>query len=179
MSSANATVDLTKLDIFNNFKYDKNPLYEYNLRNIKYLPDDPTSQIPSSLIEFFNAMIVRKDTNYYGMSRSMLNYPMNHTDVLQTYRNELNDYLKLYNDWTSALKKYPKSGWSQLYYDYEYLVYHFTIPEIIRLNKIINLQISIPDDVPKEINYSNYIIVFIGMFICLIIIWLNSKNYYV
>ena len=140
----NATVDINSLDLFNNLKYDQNPLYEKELRNIKYLPYDDTSHIADILVDTFNAMIVRKDTNYYGMSRSKKNNIMNHSNVLQSYQNELYDYLNLYNSWNKVLNNIPKSEWNNLLYNYEYLVYNFTIPEIIRLNKIINLQISIP-----------------------------------
>ena len=190
--SYNSTVDIDSLNIFNTQKYDQNPLYEKELRNIKYLPkisevnslqlvSNDMSSIFDILVDTYNAMVVRKDTNYYGMSRSKLNYPMNHSDVLKSYRNELSDYINLYRNWNNALNKISnKTEWSPLLYNYQYIVYNFTIPEIIRLNRIINLQISIPDDVPKYNTnyYTSLFIVLIGILICIIILILNGKNYY-
>ena len=181
--SYNATVDINSLDLYNNLKYDQNIVYEYKLRNIKYLPYDPNSRINNKLVDDFNAMIVRKDTNYYGMSRSKRNYPMNHSDVLQSYRNELADYIKLYNDWIISLNSFKKSEINADKYlsDYEYYLFHFTIPEIIRLNNIIALQISIPDDISKDNkSYTQYIYIYIlGIaFISVIMIIVMNTNYY-
>ena len=181
--SYNATVDINSLDLFNNLKYDQNPLYEYKLRNIKYLPYDPNNRIDNKLVDNFNAMIVRKDTNYYGMSRSKKNYPMNHSDVLQSYRNELSDYIKLYNDWIIKLNLFKDSEINSDKYlsDYKYYLINFTIPEIIRLNNIIALQISIPNDIlPENKLYKQYINLYIlGIIIVFIVLLIIVKtNYY-
>ena len=181
--SYNATVDINSLDLFNNLKYDQNPIYEYKLRNIKYLPYDPTKRINDKLIDDFNVMIVRKDTNYYGISRSKKNYPMNHYDVLQSYRNELADYIKLYNDWTIKLNTFKETEINNDKYlsDYRFYLIHFVIPEIIRLNNIIALQISIPNDISKQNKiYDQYLLIyFIGIVILFIILIIVIKtNYY-
>jgi hypothetical protein len=178
--SYNSTIDINSLDLYNNFKYDKNPLYEYTLRNIKYLPYDTLNRIDDSLVDNFNAMIVRKDTNYYGMSRSKLNYPMEHSNVLQTYRNELQDYLNLYSKWIDVLDTIPSNQYDSLIENYKYMLFNFTIPEIIRLNNIINLQISITDDLPKiNIKYNlNLFTLFIGIIIIFIILFIITKNNY-
>jgi hypothetical protein len=178
--SYNSTVDINSLNLSGNLKYDQNEVYEYNLRNIKYLPYDLSSRIDNKLVDNFNAMIVRKDASYYSISRSKLNYPMNHTNVLQSYRNELADYLKLYNDWIVALDKIDKNQTDDLINDYKYYVINFTIPEIIRLNYLISLQISIPDDVNiqnKFIVYQqNIYIVIMGIIIFVFIIFMIMKT---
>ena len=181
--SYNATVDINSLDLFNNLKYDQNPMYEFKLRNIKYLPYDPDNRIDNKLVDNFNAMIVRKDTNYYGMSRSKKNYPMDHSDVLQSYRNELSDYIKLYNDWIIKLNLFKDSeiNFDKYLSDYKYYLINFTIPEIIRLNNIIALQISIPNDIPPENKlYKQYINLYIlGIIIVFIVLLIIVKtNYY-
>jgi hypothetical protein len=179
--SYNATVDINTIDLFNNLKYDQNPVYEYKLRNIKYLPYDPNNRIDNKLIDDFNAMIVRKDTNYYGMSRSKKNYPMNHSDVLQSYQNELADYIKLYNEWILKLDSIKETEYDKYLFDYRYYVVNFTIPEIIRLNNIIALQISIPNDIPQKNKfYDQYLyIYFMGLiFVFVVIIIIIKTNHY-
>jgi len=195
--SYNATIDVSSLDIMNDFKYDQNPLYEKSLRNIKYLPYDANGLISDNLIDFFNAMIVRRDTEYYEKSRSKSNYFMENLDVnkissahqpsglMNSIRNELKDYLKLYNDFTNSLNNIDPIMWKQypIYDEYKYIVNRYTIPEIIRLNKLIYLYISIPNNVPKDNikkNINNYIII-IGIIILLIILFLictKSKTDY-
>ena len=163
-----------------NTKYDENPLYEKNLRNIKYLPYDDTNNINDKLVDFFNTMIVRRDTNYYEMSRSRSNYPMENTDILNSVRNELNDYIRLYNDWTTALDKIMYNNKDLKYEEYRYMVNHYIIPEIIRLNKLIYLYNSISNDVKPKNNKNNInkIILLIGLIIFIIILVINRKNYY-
>jgi hypothetical protein len=176
----NSTVDINSLNLDGILKYDQNEVYEYSLRNIKYLSYDPLSRIDNKLVDNFNAMIVRKDANYYEMSRSKLNYPMNHRDVLQSYRNELSDYLKLYNDWIIALDNLNQDQIDDLINDYKYYIINFTIPEIIRLNNIIALQISIPNDVKIEHKFiayqQNIYIVAIGIIIFVFIMFIIIKT---
>jgi len=174
--SYNALVDVTSIDIMNNFKYDQNPLYEKSLRNIKYLPYDTNGLILNDIIDLFNAMIVRRDTEYYEKSRSKSNYPMENSDILNSLRNELNDYLKLYNSFTNSLNKIDPNVWKQSpkYEEYKYMVNHYTIPEIVRLNKLIYLYISIPNNIPKNNTKKtiyNYTII-IGIIIFIIIMML-------
>ena len=166
-------------------KYDKNPLYEKSLRNIKYLPYDETNNIDDKLVDFFNTMIVRRDTNYYEMSRSKSNYPMENSDILNSVRNELNDYVRLYNDWTNTLDKIMLINKDSRYSEYRYMVNHYTIPEIIRLNKLIYLYNSISNDVKPQNNKNNInrIILLIGLIIFIIILLLfidgiSYKRYY-
>jgi len=178
--SYNATVDITSIDIANNFKYDQNPLYEKSLRNIKYLPYDSSGIITDDLIDFFNTMIVRRDTEYYEKSRSKSNFPMENSDILNSVRNELNDYLQLYNKFTNSLNNIDKSNWSQSnkYEEYKYMINKYTIPEIIRLNKLIYLYISVPNNVPSPTKYNmNRYLLFIGLIIFLTIIILICINH--
>ena len=178
--SYNATVDVSSIYLNNNFKYDQNPLYEKSLRNIKYLPYDSKNKITNDLVDFFNAMIVRRDTEYYEKSRSKSNYRMENSDILNSVRNELKDYLKLYNDWSNKLEEIIREDKDPKYEEYKYMVNQYTIPEIIRLNKLIYLYISIPNKEPK-INMMKeglkYILI-IGILIFIIILLINSKDYY-
>jgi hypothetical protein len=182
--SYNSTVDLNSLDLYNNLKYDQNPLYEKSLRNIKYLPYDDSGNITNKLVDDFNAMIVRKDTGYYEKSRSKKNYIMENSNILQSYRNELFDYINMYYSWINKLDDLEKSGIKSPKYDeYRYIIINYSIPEIIRLNKIIHNKLSIPDDVKYEFyekpKYRNYL--YLCLFLILIIIAIlitNSKNYY-
>lgn len=182
--SYNATVDTKSLDLFNNFKYDKNPSYDYKLRNIKYFPNDPNNIIEQRLLDDSNAMIVRYDDGYYEKSRSYLNNGMNPVMELKMYKIELSDNINIYNRWQAEINKLKKTNdWTIDYSDlYEPRINKLFIPNIIRLNEII-LEKSAKVN-HKKIEYDKILdeqlyIYLICVMICIfLIIILLPVNYY-
>jgi hypothetical protein len=182
-------------------KYTEDITYNYHLRNVKYMPTNDATMppnvipnteynnkwnelllayksIPSNFVNDFNSMIVRNDNGYYDMARSKLNYPMENSDVLSVYRNELADYVNLYKRSQDVRKNITNQN---LLIDFDKRVNAFTIPRIIELNNIIK-KLHRENNVimVDQIQINNIIISVIAIIWLLMILYTilrNNSNY--
>ena len=173
----NSTVDINKLNIYGHVKYTDDSTYNYKERNIIYMPHGTLSDI---FVDNYNSMIVRNNNGYYEDHISKLNYNITNDEILDVYRNELKDYINIYNQY---YKERDKINNHEQLQKYDEFVNEFVIYKIITLNDIIYDRLKFTNDIIIENNssYNNILVTtIIGIILLFVIIMtcVHSHKYY-